>query len=120
MISNKYLMETFKNIGFYLIKSEDIKGNNDNNSVDNICETYRYYSSNLKDSHYTLIVYKYMRRNVDIEDITIDYRLYIHSNFDGSYIKSPFQSSNRDFIMTKLPKIFTGECRSILISEILN
>lgn len=119
MSTHSHLMETFNNIGFYLVETENMNIGDDPTDY-NICETYRYNSPNLKDSHYTLIVYKYTQGEINIENISIDYRLYIHSNLDGKYIDSPFQTSNMNYVNVKIQELFPYEMRNIIISNILS
>jgi len=68
-----------------------------------VCKTYSYYPEYFKEKHYDLVLFKYHY------DLSVDYRLYVHKNSDGSFIYTPFQSSDISYVDKKLNEIFKLE-----------
>jgi hypothetical protein len=84
---------------------------------------YTYYPNYLGDNHYTLVTFTHGSES-DIRENT-EYRLYIHRNLDGNYVKSPFQLShdrdwNRKYLDNKFNQIFNLELRDSKLKELLN
>jgi hypothetical protein len=115
----KYLLELMDEIGF-------IEGEKGETTVGYITE-YKYYCPYLKDKHYTMVVFKNKSYTTDMNRQplykSIEYRLYIHMNIDGSYHSSPFQISinsewNRNYIKSQMEKIFIDVARNRKLEEI--
>lgn len=108
-MTDKDILELFIEIGFTLHK--------EGNTGIGETQELKYYPDYLYDKHYTLVTFKH--NNYNGKPTGTDFRLYIHNNIDGSYFRSPFQTSNLESVILNVNKIFKSELRDIKLNNIL-
>lgn len=106
-ISAKYIKK-FIDIGFILDETS-VK----DKTLSKPCREYKYRPDYMPNSHYTLVIFN-----------NRGFRLYIHSNKDGSFIKSIFDitlyiSSDVQYLTNGLNKEFSKEIRQLKIKKLL-
>lgn len=116
------IVSLMESIGFTFYKSSTHFGRL------SISYEYKYYPSYFDGKHYTLLLFcnicSYKRDLSSLDKSTVDHRLYIHKNLDGSFYSSPYQidsssEDNQKRIIEKINKIFSLELRDKKLNELI-